>query len=218
MNSNQHRMKAVPRMTMPISEKKLQQSEENSNNLESIAESLKQDSQNFIPHFSQGERETLTKITGISDQSTGSRLTAKEKRIIAVQKSAEEFYLTLSMIFAGIPGLQKDGVAIAMQTVSMSESHAACCRKNDTYLEFMEKMFAYSAFAGLFASHAILAGMILKNHGVDVMRNIPGFKRTDTPPEQKEPEFSEEDRMKIMINLMARQEQFKAQLNDGDNA
>jgi hypothetical protein len=209
---NQHRLKSQPRMIIPTSTPNLKNSGESLQDVESIAESLKAELPNFTASLPGSEREALTNLTGTTDRSNG-RLTAKEKRIIGVQKSAEEFYLTISMILASIPSFKADGVAVAMQTVSMSEAHVSCCRKNEAYLEFMEKMFSASSFMALAASHLTLIAMIAHNHNVNLFGFLPWVETKELPPEQKQPEMSEEQRAMIFMGLMSRQQQFESQLN-----
>jgi hypothetical protein len=197
---------------MQTSEQRSSNSEQNLNSVENIQEELKADFPSLMESLPENERESLKRITGTIETSGNGRLTAKEKRVLAVQKSWEKTYLMLAMALSGIPELKKDGVSIAMQTPAMSESHAACCRKSDAYLEFMEKMLSMSVFIGLATSHMMLGAMIASNHGINVLSLLPWYKPAPVSPEQKPPELSEEDRAMIFINLMNRQQAFETKL------
>jgi hypothetical protein len=156
-------------------------------------------------------------ISGIEKSSPGSRLSAKEKRVVTVQKQIEEAYLGVAMLLSGIPLTSKDGIALATQIIPISESYASYCRSNDVFLEWMEKALGYSGVFGLIATHGIFFGMVALNHGFNPLGFL-GFKPQEKPAEQREPEMSEEQRAAIWINLMQRQEQMGRQLNEGDNS
>lgn len=126
-------------------------------------------------------------------------------------------HLGIATILSSIPATEKDGVALASQIIPISDAHKACCEQYDEYLEFMEKMFGYTAIIGMVTAYAVVGGMIANNHGLLTgMFEKIGLKKVSDAPENKKPEFSEEDRMQIIMNLMARQSMYKAQL-DGDN-
>jgi len=177
--------------------------------LKNDATSLKESVPSLEPKLSDDMKEGLMRITSTSSTSEGkTRLTAHDKRCLKVQTELENNLVSASLALASFPATQKDGIVLAMRTTSISDSTMAVARADERFLGILERTLAYTIWGALVGELATLVVLIGANHGYNPLKFM-GIKMPEKPKEQQEPEFSEEQRAMIFMNLMARQERMK---------
>lgn len=153
-------------------------------------------------------------ITSGSEKSeTKSRLTAHDKRCLAVQSQLEENLASAALLLTSIPVTRLDGLVLAIRTTSISDSVMNVAKNNDRFLAILERVMAYSVWGALIGEGVILTGAFASNHGINLGAPF-GIKPKEQKPAQADPEFSEDQRAMLFAALQDRANQMKVLANE----
>lgn len=145
---------------------------------------------------------------GISESSP-KRISAEEKRYLRIQADFEEQLVALAVGLSSFEKTRKDGIVIAARTTAHSDDVMAVARRDKRFCDALEKYLSYSVYSSLVIGALITGALMAKNHGINVLEFIPGYKAPEKTETQPVNEISEDQRAMLMMALIQRQADLK---------